>query len=152
MQTEYAHVEQQYPNSEIALLIENNELCGFRDVCQKFLDIALNAPKVKTDDRKLAGVFQYSDINIAKEAATEFINKHNIQNINEFFSIIESEYPQSGAADDKRQKSGFLKEDNVGGVVGYAGTFYIFTRISDDVFQKVVAEIKEALKQTSDFV
>jgi len=141
----YHRIIEKYPDSEIALLIQKDELCGFFDVCQKFLDIALNAPKVKTDDGKLGGVFQYSDIDIAKATTIDFIKKFDIKNIDSIFTIIESEYPKSGEANDKRQKSGLLRGKNVEGFAGYAGTLYFFTRISDDVFQKIVRDIKKEI-------
>lgn len=55
------------PNTETAALLTTNKDCGYYELCQKFLDVALNAPKVRTEDGALAGVFQHVDIEIAKK-------------------------------------------------------------------------------------
>ena len=62
-----ARVIKDNPNTEISRLLQANDDCGFYEVCQRFLDVALNALKRKNDDGSLTGVFQDSDIDIAKE-------------------------------------------------------------------------------------
>ena len=139
------HIIDTYPNSEIASFIANDTENEFLTLCQKFLDIALNAPKVKTDNGELAGIFQFADINIAKNLTVEFIHSHNIHNTELLLETIESEYQQSGDPNDKRQQSGIVKEENMKEMVGYAGTLYFFTKISDDVFEKIKDEINTML-------
>ena len=136
------HIIETYSNSEVALVVGNDTENQFQNLCQKFLDVALNAQKVKTEDGKLAGVFQYADIDIAKFSTIEFIHSYKIQDIDMLLKIIESEYSESGDPGDKRQKSGFLREENINGSFGYTGTLYLFTQISDDVFNKIKDEIK----------
>jgi len=131
-----------YPNSEIASIVDRDEYCGFYEVCQKFLDVSLNAPKVKTPDGKIAGIFQYADIAVAKEATIDFIKKWGIKDLDSIFNIIGSSYSYSSTPDDKRQKSGVLGARDTVASPGYAGTLYMFTKINNDVYQKIVNEIR----------
>ena len=140
----YAQVIKNNPETEIAKLLQTNEDCGYYEVCQSFVDVALNAPIIKKDDGSLAGVFQYSDIAVAKEKAVEFIRKNGITGIDNFFEILEREYPFSTAPNDTRRKSGMVKEQGTG-YNGYMGTLYFFTHISDNVYSDMVAEIKKEL-------
>ena len=61
-----------------------------------------------------------------------------------FFAILEQYYPLSISPDEHRQKAGFYKEKNET-CVGYAGTFYDFTRISDDIYKKIAEDIKASI-------
>lgn len=140
----YTRVIKNNPETEIAKILQANEDCGYYEVCQSFVDVALNAPIIKNDDGSLAGVFQYSDIAVAKEKAVEFIRKNGITGIDNFFEILDREYPFSTAPNDTRRKSGMVKEQDTG-YNGYMGTLYFFTHISDNVYSDMVAEIKKQL-------
>ena len=137
---------QNNPNTETARLLTNNHNCGYYELCQKFLDVALNAPKVRTDEGSIAGVFQYDDIEIAKKEAILFLNNNTIEDLNNFFIILEHAYPLSASPDDKRQKTAFIKESD-DRYLGYFGTFYSFTSISDDIYAKIIADIKSQIKR-----
>lgn len=132
------------PDTEIAKLLQINDDCGFYEVCQSFLDAALNAPHIKNEDGSLAGVFQHTDIAIAKETAVAFIKNNNIKDIDEFFKLLDNEYPHSAAPDDTRCKSAMVQEKG-SGLMGYMGTLYFFTHISDNVYSDMVTEIKKQL-------
>lgn len=140
----YTRVIKNNPETEIAKLLQANEDCGYYEVCQSFVDVALNAPIIKNDDGSLSGVFQHSDIAVAKEKAVAFIRKNGITDIDSFFEILDREYPFSTAPNDTRRKSGMVKEQGAG-YNGYMGTLYFFTHISDNVYSDVVAEIKKQL-------
>lgn len=71
----HSQVMKDNPDTEIAKLLQENTDCGYYEVCQSFLDVALNAPIIKNQDGSLSGVFQHTDIAIAKEKAVEFIKK-----------------------------------------------------------------------------
>ena len=82
--------------------------------------------------------FQYSDIDKAKEATTNFINTFNIQNIEELLEVIKMFYPY--ASNDNRQKSGTLFKD-----VPYGsptiGRYFDFCRMPDEVWKTIVQDI-----------
>ena len=139
----YSKVIREHPKTETAMFVKEHPDCEYYELCQSFLDIALNAPIIKNEDGSLAGVFQHSDIDIAKQNAVSFITNHNIHDVDDFFVVLDSLYPFSALPDDKRQKSAIVREDC--GYFGYIGTWYSFTHISDNVYQGIVNEIKELL-------
>lgn len=140
----YSRVIKDNPDTEIAKLLQENDDCGYYELCQSFLDVALNAPIIKNENGSLSGVFQHTDIAVAKEKAVAFIRDNNIIDIDRFFEILDHEYPFSAAPDDTRRKSGMVQEQ---GTVyhGYMGTLYFFTHISDNVYSEMVADIKMRL-------
>ena len=140
----YSQVIEGNPNTETAKLLLKNDDCGYYELCQSFLDVALNAPIVKSETGDLLGVFQHTDIAIAKDKAVVFIKNNGIKAIDSFFEILEHEYPFSAAPDDTRRKNGVMKEEGAR-YNGYMGTLYFFTQISDDVYSDMVAEIKKQL-------
>ena len=142
----YSHLIKEYPNTETAKVIADNLDCEYYGLCQSFLDIALNAPKFIDENGSLAGVFQYADIDIAKEKALAFLTKFSINDVDEFFDILDKQYPFSSSPDDTRQKSAMIKSDNAN-YRGYIGTFYPLTHISDDVYRNIVDDIKKVLQK-----
>ena len=134
------------PNTETATLLTTNKDCGYYELCQKFLDVALNAPKVRTETGALAGVFQHVDIEIAKKEAALFLHNNTIEDIDNFFDIFEHAYPLSASPEDTRQKTAFIRESD-GRYVGCIGTFYSFTSISDDIYAEIISEIKSQIKR-----
>lgn len=141
------HIIENYPDSEIALLIKKDTQCGFYDVCQKFADASLNSVKFKENDGKLAGALKSEDVNIAKAGTIDFIKKYSIKDIDSMLSIIAAEHPKSVNPDDTRQKSACLREENVTDLIGYAGKLYDLRKIPNEVFQKIVDEIKRELSK-----
>ncbi len=140
----YSRVIKDNPDTEIAKLLQENDDCGYYEVCQSFVDVALNAPFVKNETGALLGVFQHADIAIAKDKAVAFIKNNGVTEMDSFFEILDREYPFSAAPDDTRRKSGMVKEEGTG-YNGYIGTMYFFTHISDNVYSDMVAEIKKQL-------
>lgn len=140
----YSQVIKNNQDTEIANVLKTNDECGYYKVCQSFADIALNAQIIKNDDGSLLGNFQYVDINIAKVKTITFIKNNSIKNIDEFFEILEQEYTSSISPDDKRRRSGMVMEHGTG-INGYMGTFYLFDRISDNVYLDIVTDIKKQL-------
>lgn len=140
----YSRIALEHPESETAEIVAKNDDHGFFELCQRFLDVALNAEKVIDESGKLVGVFQYSDINTAKQATREFLSTHPIVDMDSFFAILEQYYPLSISPDEHRQKAGFYKEKNET-CVGYAGTLYDFTQISDDIYKKIAEDIKTSI-------
>lgn len=140
----YSRVITDNPDTEIAKLLQENDECGYYELCQSFLDVALNAPIIKNENGSLSGVFQHMDIDVAKEKAVAFIRDNNITDIDRFFEILDREYPFSAAPDDTRRKSGMVQEQGTG-YNGYIGTLYFFTHISNNVYSDMVADIKYSL-------
>lgn len=62
------------------------------------------------------------------------------------FALLKKYYTLTASSDDKRQKYGYYMAENQH-FSGYAGMFYDFTHISNDVFKKIVSEIKESFSQ-----
>lgn len=142
--TFYTRVINNNPGSETAKLLQENADCGYYELCQSFLDVALNAPIVKNETGALLGVFQHTDIAIAKDKAVAFLKNNGVTEIDNFFEILDREYPFSAAPDDTRCKSGMVKEEGTG-YNGYMGTLYFFTHISDNIYSDMVADIKNSL-------
>lgn len=135
-----------YPDSEITGILSKNKDCGYYELCQSFLDISLNAPKFRTEDGKVAGSFQYEDIENAKNKTLDFLRSNNIEDTATFFEILENVYPLSGSSNDSRPKTAYIPE-NENRRFGYAGNFYDFTKISDDVYSKIIEDIVRTYKE-----
>ena len=71
----YFRVINDNPYTETARLLQENDDCGYYELCQRFVDVALNAPIIKNENGSLSGVFQHTDIAVAKEKAVAFIRK-----------------------------------------------------------------------------
>lgn len=119
---------------------------GFYELCQKYLDVALNSIKIKDESGNLQGVFQYSDMDIAQEATIEFVRKNDIQNLDEFFGIIKRMYPKSKSDDDTRQIAGMDYSHQANMPAGYAGTLYFFNSMPSDIFEKLKTRILKAIQ------
>ena len=142
----YSRIVHDNPNSETGIIIKEYSDCNYFELCQSFLDIALNAQKFKNKAGGLSGCFQYKDINIAKQKAVDFLCTYHIKNVEAFFALLKKYYTLTASSDDKRQKYAYCMAENLH-FPGYAGMFYDFTHISNDVFKKIVSEIKESFSQ-----
>lgn len=140
----YSRIIIDNPKSEIASILKENPDCGYYELCQCFLDIALNATIIQKEDKTLSGIFQHTDINVAKKKTIEFLKSVHIADVDAFFSILAQHYPFSASPNDNRRKCGMVQESE-NSYVGYIGTLYLFTQISDDIYSKIVKEIKEEL-------
>ena len=77
----YNQICDNYRESEIVEIISTNPTCGFYELCQCFVDVALNAETFKDKSGVLKRLFKQEDINIVKAASLDFCNKNNIINI-----------------------------------------------------------------------
>ena len=96
-------------------------------------------PKLSDNkDLTVKAIFQYSDIDKAKEATTNFISTFNIQNIRELLEVIKMFYPY--ASNDNRQKSGTLFKD-----VPYGsptiGKYFDFCRMPDEIWETIEQDL-----------
>jgi len=83
------------------LEIIHNINSGFYELCQKYLEIALNAQKIKTDDEKISNSFNYSEMEAVKRITIEFLKKNRINNINSLLRIIKLMYRDPELEDEK---------------------------------------------------
>lgn len=107
------------------------EKSGFYQLCQSYVDIALNAEKyIDKESEKLVLYNKYLDIDKAIEHTKDFILKNNISDIEKLLDMIKARYVDSISSDDKRQRSGFVPADAFNNSsIGYKGKFYNFTEI-----------------------
>ena len=124
------------------VLEENFE--DFYSVCEKFVDIGLNAPKYRipgTSD--VQGCFQFEDIRKAKEAAKSFYVEKNITDVDEYMIAIENVYTLAVDFNDTRCQGGMVETENVDFSYGMFGKYYIFAEIPDDIWRDIVNETKQ---------
>lgn len=121
---------------------------GFYELCSKFTDISLNAPK--TADPKTCDVqacFQFTDINVAKAAFKDFVSKNGISDINGLLEAIHLMHPFSVAWDDPRSKGGMVRPENYDWKPGFAGKYHNFCQLPEDIWNQIKDEImKETIK------
>lgn len=136
----YKEVIEAYKGSELATLLENNPCNGFFELCQKYVDIGLNAPTRKNEVGGLEGCFQFSDIAIAKRHTIEFIHRFEIQDIDGFFHALENHYSHAIDPQDQRRRTKTIMSETF-----TYGTLYRLSELPHDIFQKIVQEIRSEL-------
>ena len=142
----YDFIIQNYGESELSSILVANHECNFYEVCQGFLNIALNAQIIKEKSGEKKRLFRHIEIIPAEELAASFCREYNITNLDEFFSIIEHEFHESQEESDNRKKACLIREDDLKeNCFGYFGTMYVLNEISEEVFVTIVNEIKEKL-------
>ena len=137
-------VIKEHPDSLIATILDENKNCDYYELCQSFLDISLNAIPFQDERGNIKASFQRTDIEIAKQKAIAFIKNNSIADLDQFFECLEDDYPYSSCSDDTRPKTSFIKEKNCN-YKGYIGTILNLTRIDEQIFRKIILEIKELL-------
>lgn len=113
-----------YAKSELASVLSAHPDCNFFEVCQRFIDVGLNATKLTGTVGKVEAVFHDEDIDAAKEATKNFINQYGIKRVDEFLSILKSCYPHATDPFETRRTTALImvKEHT-------HGTFFSFTKI-----------------------
>ena len=78
-------------SENLNVILQNTEAQDdFWNLCKSYAEIGLNAPKYRTPGTcDVQGVFQYADIDTAKDNTVEFIQKYNIDDVDEFFDLVE---------------------------------------------------------------
>ena len=143
----YAYAEK-FLTEELQQLLNNDKMKSeFYNLCKKFSDISLNAPKIKDSKTgNVSGSFQHTDINIAKEQTINFITKYGITDPDAFMEIIHRVYGNAVDRDDKRQKAGLVKSESYNYNGGFFGTYYNFQQLPDDIWEIICTEIIETIK------
>lgn len=116
-------------------ILQNTEAQDdFWNLCKSYAEIGLNAPKYRTPGTcEVKGAFQYADIDNARDKAVEFIQKYNIADTDAFFDLVEKMYIHAVEFDDNRH-GGLVKPESTS-MSGFAGKYYNFAEMPDDVFE-----------------
>ncbi len=127
--------------------IDNVESTQFYELCQKYSDIALNAIKQQVPGTcDVQGCFQFADIEIAKRATKEYVTNWGIKDIDALLSLIHAFHSQAVAWDDKRTTSGIVRPENYDYQSMYAGQYFNFKEIPDDIWAEIAHEVKEYIR------
>lgn len=136
-------------NALIGNTVESALESGLYELCQKYSDIALNAPKIRVEGTcDIQGVFQFSDIDRAKQATLTYIKSHGIQNIDGLMDFIGKWHSRAVDWDDKRCKGGIVRPEGYTCGAGYAGKYYNFQELPDDQWEKIKAEVIKFVTET----
>lgn len=136
-----------FPSEEVlAIIKKKGQESGFYEVCSKFADIGLNAPKrVEKGTCDVEASFQYSDMNVAIMSATQFVLHNHLQNLDEFYESIRQLHYRAVEWDDKREKGGLVSPENYLRHCGYAGKYYSFAQLPDDVLDYIYDGLCKAI-------
>lgn len=110
---------------------QEGETCGFYELCQRYVDVALNAEKfIDKETRNLMCCNKFSDIEIAAQHTKDFVEKYRIKDYDALLTMIKKRYVERVSQNDKREKSTFVtaKEYSTGSV-GLLGQYVILTDI-----------------------
>lgn len=119
----------------------------FYDVCEKFADISLNAPKYRVPGTCVVqGCFQFTDIEKAKNRAKVFYNVNSLKNIDEYMTAIRTMYRLAVDFNDSRGVGGIVKLENMDSSYGSIGTYYNFAEMPPNIWNDVEKETKEFIQ------
>lgn len=127
---------------------ENSEksTSGFYELCSKFCDISLNAPKwfdPKTCDVQAS--FQFTDIEEAKAALNSYLNSHSLSDIEGILDAIGLMYRFAVAWGDPRAKSTVVQAEgydrNSPFFAPFFGKYHNFCELPDDIWERIKTEI-----------
>lgn len=143
----YFYHDLQNNKEQIALLwpgIDNLENTQFYELCQKYSDIALNAIKQRVPGTcDVQGCFQFTDIEAAKQATKDYVAEWEIKDIDVLLSLIHDYHSHAVAWDDKRMTSGRVLPENYDYQSMYAGKYFSFKRLPEDIWEQIAHEVKE---------
>lgn len=124
-------------SENLNVILQNTEVQDdFWNLCKSYAEIGLNAPKYRTPGTcDVQGVFQYADIDTAKDNTVEFIQKYNIDDVDEFFDLVEKMYIHAVEFNDNRH-GGLVKPEPTS-MSGFTGKYYNFAEMPDDVFEEL---------------
>ena len=117
------------------IVTEEKYHSGFYELCQKYSDIALNAPKEKDDDNgKIYSCLQLSDIDVAVSATCQYISDNNIKDIIGFISSIKAMYKYAERDNDDRVSTTYIPSSDDG--FGRFGMYYDFMSLPNELWDK----------------
>lgn len=139
--------EMQNHREQIDLLwpgVDNLESTQFYELCQKYSDIALNAPKQRVPNTcDVQACFQFADIDAAKYATKKYVEQWGIKDIDALLSLIQELHWRAVAWDDERVTGGRVVPENYDYSSMYGGKYYNFKELPDDIWETISCEIKE---------
>ena len=115
---------------------------GFYELCSKFSDISLNAPKwadSKTCDVQAS--FQFKDIDAAKAAFKSYVSQKGLTDYEGVLDAIGLMHRLAVAWDDPRAKSGLVQPKDYKWNSPFFGKYHNFCEIPDDFWQTLKEEI-----------
>lgn len=137
----------QNSKEQIGLLwpdIDRLENTQFYELCQKYSDIALNAPKrIIPGTCDIQASFQCADIDAAKRATKDYVIVWKIYDVDALMDLIHKFHPRSVTWDDTRTTSGLVQPKNFSYQSIYGGQYYNFKAIPDDMWERIAHEVKE---------
>lgn len=140
--------QEDFPSVEVLDIIkEKGQDAGFYEVCSKFADIGLNAPKrVIPETCDVQASFQFSDIEIAKTEAIQFFAHNNLKDFDQFFQAISEMHYRAVAWDDQRVKSGRVLPQNYTWQPGFAGKYINFCQLPEDILDQIYKEMYQSVE------
>lgn len=138
-------LQSEVKSDKLSYILQNTEgQDDFWKLCKSYAEIGLNAPKYRAPGTcEIQGVFQYTDIDNARDNTVEFIEKYNIDDREDFFNLVEKMYTHAVEFGDTRHST--LVNPETTSMSGYAGKYYNFAELPDDIFkdlkQKVLAKL-----------
>ena len=119
----------------------------FYNVCEKFADISLNAPKYRVPGTcDVQGHFQFKDIERAKRSAKAFFADNSLKNVDDYMLAIRTMYRLAVDFNDSRCLGGIVKPENADSSYGSFGTYYNFAEMPSNIWQDVEKETKEFIQ------
>lgn len=144
------HIVENYNGNELAQILVKDPYCNFYELCQKYLDLALNAIPVKSENGEIFRHFQDVDVNLVKTTVLDFFHQHDIRDFEKFFEITKQVYNLSIASNEKRKTAGsILVKALYTEEFGSCGEFGAFNVIPDEVFDKLEIEIMQEVNTKS---
>ena len=131
-------------SSELVSILENYPDCEFYELCQKFIDVGLNAPKRMNNDGTIGASFQPNDMETARDTAIAFIDRFKIVDIDEFLRILKLYYPRAADPRDSRKRSAAIMNEPY-----TLGKLFSFSVLPDEIFEMIAKEIKESIQGKS---
>lgn len=126
---------------------DDYDVSGFYELCSKFADIGLNAPKqadpVTCD---VEACFKFSDCDAAKAAFKDFFEKHNLSDVDGVLEAVHLMHRIAVAWDDPRCTGGRVIPKNYDWKQGFGGKYYNFCELPDDIWNKIAEEIRNENK------
>lgn len=140
------NVNQNDSNEVLNVIKQEGAMCGFYELCQRYVDVALNAEKfIDKETHNLMCCNKFSDIEIAAEHTKDFVKKYRIKDHDSLLTMIKQRYVESISQNDKREKSTFVPaKEYPTGSIGLMGQYVILTDIPS--WDEIVVDILSKLQ------
>lgn len=122
--------------------IENQS--GFYELCTKFCDISLNAPKYPDPTTcDVNAVFLYTDINAAKNSFKEYLANNKLNDIIGLLEAIRIMHMFAVSDNDPRTKSATITPQKASfeSQLGYIGKYHNFCLIPNEMWEETCQQI-----------